>query len=99
MAILFALLIPCVPAGASTASTFVYHDGALLDKVRAEITAGNPYFVQQRAQLLAECDALLTVPADPVVNKTRMPPSGDKHDYLSLAPYAWPDSAKPDGMP
>jgi hypothetical protein len=99
MAILFALLINCVPAGASTASTFVYHDGALLDKVRAEIAAGNPYFVQQRARLLAECDALLTVPADPVVNKTRMPPSGDKHDYLSLAPYAWPDPAKPDGMP
>jgi len=23
-----------------------------------------------------------------------LPPSGDKHDYMSLAPYFWPDSSK-----
>ncbi|TFK52748.1 chondroitin AC/alginate lyase [Heliocybe sulcata] len=26
-----------------------------------------------------------------VVNKTATPPSGDKHDYMSWAPYSWPD--------
>jgi hypothetical protein len=34
-----------------------------------------------------------------VTEKTVLPPSGDKHDYLSLAPYAWPDPRKPDGLP
>ncbi|MEI9974387.1 MAG: alginate lyase family protein [Ignavibacteriota bacterium] len=34
-----------------------------------------------------------------VVQKSRVPPSGDKHDYLSQAPYWWPDPAKPDGLP
>jgi hypothetical protein len=30
-----------------------------------------------------------------VMDKSRIPPSGDKHDYLSQAPYCWPDPAKP----
>jgi hypothetical protein len=34
-----------------------------------------------------------------VVHKTRVPPSGDKHDFLSLAPYWWPDPSKPTGLP
>jgi hypothetical protein len=34
-----------------------------------------------------------------VTEKSVLPPSGDKHDYLSLAPYAWPDPRKPDGLP
>jgi len=27
------------------------------------------------------------------------PPSGDKHDYMSQAPYFWPDPSKPKGLP
>jgi len=34
-----------------------------------------------------------------VMQKTRVPPSGDKHDYMSQAPYFWPDPSKPDGRP
>ena len=34
-----------------------------------------------------------------VTDKTRVPPSGDKKDYASLAPYWWPDPSKPDGLP
>jgi hypothetical protein len=34
-----------------------------------------------------------------VMQKTRVPPSGDKHDYMSQAPYWWPDPTKPDGRP
>lgn len=34
-----------------------------------------------------------------VMNKTPLPPSGDKHDYMSQAPYWWPDPSKPDGKP
>ena len=34
-----------------------------------------------------------------VMDKPRMPPSGDKHDYLSLAPYFWPNADKKDGLP
>jgi len=34
-----------------------------------------------------------------VTEKSEVPPSGDKHDYLSLAPYAWPDPRRPDELP
>lgn len=34
-----------------------------------------------------------------VMDKKETPPSGDKHDYMSLAPYWWPDPSKPNGQP
>jgi hypothetical protein len=34
-----------------------------------------------------------------VMDKTRTPPSGDKHDYMSIAPYFWPDPGKSNGLP
>lgn len=34
-----------------------------------------------------------------VVQKSEVPPSGNKHDYMSVAPYWWPDSTKPGGIP
>jgi hypothetical protein len=34
-----------------------------------------------------------------VMDKEGVPPSGDKHDYMSQGPYWWPDPSKPDGLP
>src|SRR5207248_8685038 len=34
-----------------------------------------------------------------VTTKAIVPPSGDKHDYMSQAPYFWADPAKKDGLP
>lgn len=34
-----------------------------------------------------------------VMNKQQIPPSGDKHDYMSQAPYWWADPSKPNGLP
>lgn len=34
-----------------------------------------------------------------IVNKPILPASGDKHDYMSVGPYWWPDPEKPDGLP
>lgn len=34
-----------------------------------------------------------------VTQKSVTPPSGDKHDYMSQAPYFWPDPKKPNGLP
>ncbi|MCZ8514194.1 alginate lyase family protein [Paenibacillus filicis] len=33
------------------------------------------------------------------MDKSAVPPSGDKHDYMSMGPYWWPDPSKPDGKP
>ena len=50
-------------------------------------------------QLLADADRLLATTPASVMDKTIVPPSGDKHDYMSQAPYWWPDPQKPDGRP
>lgn len=34
-----------------------------------------------------------------VMHKITLPPSGSKHDYLSLAPYFWPNPDTPNGLP
>ena len=34
-----------------------------------------------------------------VMDKIQIPPSGDKHDYMSQGPYWWPDTTKKDGKP
>jgi hypothetical protein len=34
-----------------------------------------------------------------VTSKAATPPSGDKHDYMSQAPYFWPDPNRPNGLP
>lgn len=34
-----------------------------------------------------------------VTTKATTPPSGDKHDYMSQAPYFWPDPHRPNGLP
>jgi len=49
--------------------------------------------------LLVEADAALKQEPLTVVNKPILPSSGDKHDYMSVGPYWWPDPDKPDGLP
>jgi hypothetical protein len=44
-------------------------------------------------------DSLLTMKPLSVTDKEQTPPSGDKHDFLSMGPYWWPDSTKSDGLP
>ena len=52
-----------------------------------------------RRAVLARADAALAGPAYSVTSKTRTPPSGDKHDYISMGPYWWPDPSRPGGEP
>jgi hypothetical protein len=50
--------------------------------------------------LLAKADKILKEgKLYSVMNKKQVPPSGDKHDYMSTGPYWWPDPTKPDGLP
>jgi hypothetical protein len=52
-----------------------------------------------RARLLREAEKALTVGPFSVMQKARVAPSGDKHDFLTLAPYWWPDPTTPGGLP
>ena len=52
-----------------------------------------------RKELLEEAGKALQAGPFSVMQKSRTPPSGDKHDYMSVGPYWWPDPSKPDGLP
>ena len=51
------------------------------------------------AALEEDAKAALAIKPMSVMDKTITPPSGDRHDYMSQAPYWWPDPAKSDGKP
>ena len=50
-------------------------------------------------KLRADADALLERPNVTVLNSKLPRPSGDVHDYVSVAPYFWPNPDTPDGLP
>ena len=50
-------------------------------------------------KLIADADKALAVTPPSVMQKTKVPPSGDKHDFMSIAPYYWPNPATKDGLP
>jgi hypothetical protein len=49
--------------------------------------------------LRKQADDLLNKKPLSVTDKAFTPASGDKHDYMSQAPYFWYDSTKPNGLP
>jgi hypothetical protein len=47
----------------------------------------------------AEADKAMKTGPFSVMQKSIMPPSGDKHDYMSWAPYFWPNPDTPNHLP
>lgn len=75
-------------------STFVIPD-LTWDETRRRIAAD----ASAGAVLADECAAILRRPLQSVTDKPVPAPSGSRHDYLSVAPYWWPDPDAPDGLP
>jgi hypothetical protein len=72
-------------------------DPARLAQTKARIN--DKAFAAALSRLRRDADKAMSEGPFTVTAKQRVPPSGDKHDYLTLAPYWWPDSSKPDGLP
>ena len=70
-----------------------------LAAARERLAAADPALAPALAQLRSEADKLLKRKPWSVMDKARVPPSGNKHDYLSFAPYYWPDPKTNDGLP
>lgn len=74
-------------------------DAKQLQETRNRILAGDTSVSAAWAKLDAEAQKALTAGPFSVVTKDPTPPSGTKHDYMSQAPYFWPDPNKPSGLP
>jgi Alginate lyase len=70
-----------------------------LQSVKQRLRAGDPGARPAFDRLVREADAALATGLFSVMDKQRVPPSGDRHDYVSMGPYWWPDPAKPGGLP
>ncbi|WP_308551651.1 alginate lyase family protein [uncultured Mediterranea sp.] len=68
-----------------------------LAKVKKQIQT--PFYATSYQALLQEADDWLKQKPLSVMMKKQVPASGDKHDYMSIARYYWPDPSKPDGLP
>lgn len=70
-----------------------------LGLAKSRIRHGDKLLSPALEKLIGEADEALKVGPFSVMDKTSVPPSGDKHDYMSLGPYWWPDPDKADGLP
>src|SRR5262249_46891016 len=57
----------------------------------------DPAFAPAFTKLKADAGRALDIKPLSVTEKNLSPPSGDKHDYMSIAPYWWPNPATPTG--
>jgi hypothetical protein len=74
-------------------------DGKHLQAVRDRVGRGDKTLDSALAALRRDAQAALKADSYSVVDKKSTPPSGDKHDYMTLAPYFWPNPETPDGLP
>jgi len=70
-----------------------------LAHVKAQIQSGDPGLRPAYDRLVSEADKALAAGPYSVMDKHRSPPGGDRHDYVSMGPYWWPDSTRPGGLP
>ena len=87
------------PALAIVAPDTPVLDGQQLALAKQQLRAGDAETNAALGKLLVLADAAL--PAGPwsVMDKSQLPPSGDKHDYMSLSRYWWPTGNGADGCP
>lgn len=82
----------------SSPSLFLWSWPALQD-AKSRTADGDPTLQPAVDQLRLDVDNALAFEPVSVMDKTLIPPSGDKHDYMSQGPYWWPNPDTADGLP
>ena len=92
-------LIPAPNFAAEPIARVFIIDGASLTIAKQRIQQNDPLLKAALAKLRRDADrALISAPLS-IMRKDSAPPSGDKHDYMSLAPYWWPNPNTDNGLP
>jgi Alginate lyase len=74
-------------------------DAKYLQATREQIRGGDTNYVLALGELARDAQAALKARPPSVMDKAATPPSGDKHDYMSQAPYFWPNPGTSNGLP
>jgi hypothetical protein len=103
MALLCVEVVPASAASIQSAgseSPRVYLvDADYLRATRQRIRDGDKSLAPALTELERNAKSALRAGPFSVVEKTNLPPSHDKHDYMSIGPYFWPDPASSNGLP
>lgn len=102
MRLLFLLLLPLVffaSVAVADPPQTVWWDGVWLEEVQSSANDKNFSHVAALQSLQHEAEKALRRGPYSVMDKKLVPPSGDKHDYMSFGPYWWPNPDTPDGLP
>ena len=70
-----------------------------LAKSKEKIEKNDEEYTTAFDQLKGDAEKALRFKPVTVMSKTDLPPSGDKHDYMSIAPYWWPNPNTASGIP
>jgi hypothetical protein len=70
-----------------------------LNEAKKRLDANDAALLPALSRLKRDADRALGAGPFAVTHKEITPPSGDKHDYLSLAPYWWPNPNTANGLP
>ncbi|QNF31523.1 alginate lyase family protein [Adhaeribacter swui] len=96
----FALVVSVnLPAVAQLRPNTFVMNGDVLIQNKIKIDAGTPEYLASLKILQSLANPALSKAPYTVVNKTNAGPSGSKNDYVSLAPYWWPNSGTSTGLP
>src|SRR2546429_2334463 len=89
---------PNAPGADQSPQVFLL-DAMRLQAARRAVDQGDKDTAAAWAKLQRDAQRALGEGPFSIVNKAVTPPSGDKHDYTSQAPYFWPDPKSPNGLP
>lgn len=96
--LLFIFISICINSSAQT-SRVLLMDMERLAGIKEKIQQQDATTLALVNTLRKQADELLNKKPVSVTDKAFTPASGDKHDYMSQAPYFWYDSTKPNGLP
>jgi hypothetical protein len=85
-------------AAESNLNVFIL-DPVALANAKARLQRGDGALRSALDKLKRDAAPMLVERNFSVVDKQLAPPSGDKHDYMSLAPYWWPNPDTANGLP
>jgi hypothetical protein len=95
----FSFIIVSVLAQSSVSPEVFSLNAELLQQTKKRLSNNDPLLRSPYDTLLKNADKVLSEGPFTVVSKEKLPPSGDKHDYMSMGPYWWPNPNTTDGLP
>src|SRR4030095_652943 len=96
--LLLAVIIMIATVTAQSPNVFAM-DANRLVELKEKIRQKDKEVLQLIDSLKKQANGLLKMKPVSVMDKEFTPVSGNKHDYMSQAPYFWYDSSKPNGLP